>query len=118
MIVMDDEELAKLEVEPATLLPVPKGKAPTNPMIKHLEDAWDEPLSVKVPAREARSVTAKLRKAAMRMGIGVTVQYHVLPEDNYISESKVRDLDPAERIRVVFQAREKNQAMRHESAED
>ena len=111
-------DLETLAVEPATLLPVPKGKAMSNPMVKHLESSWDEPLSVKVTAGKALGVTAKLRKAAMRLGIGVTVQYHVLPEENYISEAKVRELDPNERIRVVFQAREKHKAARHEQDED
>jgi hypothetical protein len=112
-----DEELdlASLTAEPATLQPVPKGKAPEpNPLIDHLERSWDKPQSFKVPAGRALSLESKLRKTAMRMGYGVTVQFQVLPENNYISGAKVRGLDPKERIRVAFQIHEKGQAARHE----
>jgi hypothetical protein len=115
----EELDLAALTVEPAKLLPVPKGKsAAPNPLADHLEQSWDEPKSVKVPASQAHSVESKLRKTAMRMGYGVAVQFQVLPENDYISGAKVRELDPVEKIRVVFQIHEKYKAARHETDED
>lgn len=122
-MVKEDEgvDLEGLTVEPAELLPVPRGKAPKpNPMTEHLERSWDEEqsLSVKVTAAEALPVGRSLRKAAMRMGIGVTVQYHILPGEVYCPESKVRDLAEGTQVRVVFQAREKTEATRRESDDE
>jgi hypothetical protein len=118
MIVMEDEDLEKLKVEPATLLPTPKGAAAKpNPLARHLERSWDEPLSVQVPAKDAPGIEAKLRKTAMRMGYGVAVQFQVGPENAYISGTKVRELPPDERVRVVFQIHEKGRAVRREQDE-
>ena len=119
MTVMEDEDLEKLKVEPATLLPVPKGAAAKhNPLAQHLEKTWGEPLSVRVPAKEAPGIEAKLRKTAMRMGYGVSIQFQVGPEDAYISGAKVRELDPIEKVRVVFQIREKSSYTGSEYTED
>jgi hypothetical protein len=111
----DELDLSNLTVEPAELLPVPRGKAPEpNPLIVHLEKSWVTPKSFRVPARQAPGLEAKLRKTAMRMGYGVAVQFQVGPENNYISGAKVKQLDPQERVRVVFQIHEKYKAARHE----
>ena len=112
-------DLASLTFEPAKFLPVPKGKpAAPNPLVDQLEQSWDEPQGVKVAASKAHSLESKLRKTAMKMGFGVAVQFRVLPEDNHISGAKVRELDPNERIRVVFQMHEKGKAAPHEQDED
>jgi len=108
------EDLEALEVKPAELKHVPKGKpAKPNPLAKHVQQTWEtgKPLSVEVPASEALSIGSRVRKAAMNMhaGIGVTIQYHVLPEDEYRSEAAMkvmRKSDPDHMVRVVFQARE------------
>jgi hypothetical protein len=119
MTVMEDEDLEKLDVKPARLLPTPKGAAAKpNPLARHLEKTWDEPWGVQVPAKDAPGIEAKLRKTAMRMGYGVTVQFQVGPEDAYISGAKVRELDPIEKVRVVFQIREKGQAARREDEDE
>jgi hypothetical protein len=116
---MNLEDL-ELEVEPAELKTVPRGKTPKpNPMTQHLERSWEEErsLSVKVPAENAVQVGRSLRKAAMPMGIGVSVQYQTLDGD-VIPEVKVRDLNPDVQVRVVFRGRELIQAARRESDED
>ena len=122
MMVKEDEDvnLEQLEVKPAEMKPVPRGKMPKpNPMAAHVQKSWDEnrPLSVEVPAGNAISVGAALRKAAMRLGMGVSVQYHALPEDTYCSETAVKALDPEHLVRVAFRARERIKAARREDDE-
>jgi len=115
-------DLEGLTVEPAVLLPIRRGKEPKpNPMTVPLQQTWDkgEPLSVKVPAGEALGVGAKVRKAGMKLRLGAAVQYHIVPDDPqaddvYCPESKVRDLDPGQTVRVVFQARELPKAAQSE----
>lgn len=114
-------DLAGLEVEPASFKPIPRGKAPTpNPMMAPLQETWDkgEPLSVRRPARSAAAVERSLRKAAMHMGKGVTVQIQVMPSGEVCPLSKLGNLDPDQEVRVVFQARELSKAARHEDDED
>lgn len=116
--------LEALEVKPAELKPVPRGKAPQpNPLIEQIQKTWDtgEALGVEVPVAQALAVGAKLRKSAMKIGLGVSVQYHLLPEDEYRSENAVKELkedDPGHMIRVAFQAHELVKAARHEQDDE
>lgn len=120
----DYMHLASLKAQPAEMKPVPRGKVrKPNPMAQIVQDSWDQrrPLGIEVDTpREALYAGSKMRKAGMRR-FSVSVQYHALPEDEYRSENAVKDMretDPRHRIRVVCEAHDFDEAMRHESAED
>jgi hypothetical protein len=115
----DEEDMTDMVVEPAKLLPVPKGKpAQPNPLAEHLERTWKEgPLGVVRNAKDAVSVGHRIRKIAMNRKHSVTVQYHVLPGETYVAEAKVGLLDPDSKVRVVFQAR-KRQVKVHDEGDE
>lgn len=120
----DDMSLEALEVKPAKMKAVPRGKpAKPNPMTKNVQQSWDQKraFSVEVPAGRAVSVGAMIRKAAMKVGLGVSVQYHLLPEDEYRSENAVKDMrenDPKHMVRVAYEAHELDKAARREDDDD
>jgi hypothetical protein len=114
--------LAHLEFKPAEFKPIPRGKEPKpNPFAEPLERSWDEPLSVDLVAKEALSARGMLRKAAMRAGHGVSVQFRDIDTDKVVPETKVKgmvtDTDPGPVVRVVFFARELIKAARREDDE-
>src|SRR5439155_14697732 len=66
-----------LKAEPAEMKPALRGKAAKpNPYADLVDRTWEEdrPLSVRAPAKDAKSVYGRIRKAAMHLGLGVGIQ--------------------------------------------
>jgi hypothetical protein len=109
--------LDAVEVAPAEFKPILRGSPPKpNPFTPLLERTWNEnrPWSIVVTARKAIEEERRIRKAAMRMNRGVTIQIQLMPSGEVCAISKLKDLPPEQQVRVVFQARELSKAARHE----
>jgi hypothetical protein len=114
-------DLYALQVEPAEMKPTLRGTpSKPNPYADLVQQTWDEdrPLSVKAPARNAKSVYGRIRKAAMNIRLGVEIQFQVPPDGEVCPHSKIDTVKPDQEVKVVFKARELIKAARHEDDND